>query len=200
MVQNEASLIAEIADTSAAIMRQLFVTYNKNLGTYCETPIERVLLHALSCAFAMGLGSIAFFGGRPRRFEVVKDVTYNGNPYIGAFYPQTQIGEYRADFYFEMFDTKTGSRWLRGIIECDGHDFHERTKEQAKRDKCRDRWFQSQGIFVLRFSGAEIWNDPCACALDIDQFIENSYKRRYLSGSGEKNHASCAAGSPNTTI
>lgn len=45
-------------------------------------------------------------------------------------------------------------------VECDGHDFHERTKEQAKHDKERDRWLQSNGWFVARFTGSEIYNEP----------------------------------------
>ena len=50
------------------------------------------------------------------------------------------------------------------MIECDGHDYHERTKEQAARDKKRDRFFASKGYKVLRFTGSEIWADPEAVA------------------------------------
>jgi very-short-patch-repair endonuclease len=50
------------------------------------------------------------------------------------------------------------------IVECDGHEFHERTKEQASRDKERDRALQSAGFLVFRFSGADIWRDVFACA------------------------------------
>jgi len=46
------------------------------------------------------------------------------------------------------------------IIECDGHDFHERTKEQASRDRSRDRRLQEAGYPVFRFTGSEIWRDP----------------------------------------
>jgi very-short-patch-repair endonuclease len=50
------------------------------------------------------------------------------------------------------------------IVECDGHDFHERTKEQAKRDRSRDRAFQNLGYKVFRYTGSEIFNDPFSCA------------------------------------
>mgnify|MGYP003580046510 CR=1 FL=1 len=56
-------------------------------------------------------------------------------------------------------------RWM--IVECDGHEFHERTKQQARRDKQRDRFFQSIGYKVLRFTGSEIWADPDECASEI---------------------------------
>jgi very-short-patch-repair endonuclease len=50
------------------------------------------------------------------------------------------------------------------VVECDGHDFHERTKEQAASDKARDRALQALGMRVLRFTGSEIWSDPLVCA------------------------------------
>lgn len=49
-------------------------------------------------------------------------------------------------------------------IECDGHDYHERTKEQAAHDRKRDREMTQAGIVVLRFTGSEIWKNPFACA------------------------------------
>jgi very-short-patch-repair endonuclease len=51
-------------------------------------------------------------------------------------------------------------------VELDGHDFHERTKEQATRDKSRDRRLVELGWTVLRFTGSEVWKDPRAC---VDQ-------------------------------
>lgn len=48
-------------------------------------------------------------------------------------------------------------------VECDGHDFHERTKEQARRDKGRDRKLVAAGVQVVRFTGSEIFADPLRC-------------------------------------
>lgn len=48
-------------------------------------------------------------------------------------------------------------------VEIDGHDFHEKTKEQARRDKSRDRAMAKAGILVLRFTGAEVYADVKAC-------------------------------------
>lgn len=80
--------------------------------------------------------------------------------------PQVQVGKYCADFLFKTF-YENWSRVL--VVECDGHDFHERTKEQAAKDKSRDRWFGDQRIEVMRFTGSEIHKDPKDC---VDQ-IEN---------------------------
>lgn len=76
--------------------------------------------------------------------------------------PQAQIGKYRVDFLIE--DAATG---VRAVLECDGHDFHERTKEQAQKDRSRDRELQSKGYLVLRYTGSEIYRDPWKCASDV---------------------------------
>lgn len=58
----------------------------------------------------------------------------------------------------------------RYAVELDGHSFHERTKDQAKRDKSRDRRLAAAGWSVLRFTGSEVWADALGCAyqaLDI---------------------------------
>lgn len=80
--------------------------------------------------------------------------------------PQVSIGEYRVDFlygYCRDFDN-----WRRClVIECDGHDFHEKTKEQAARDKSRDRFLSTQVGRVIRFSGSEIYRDVASCWLEV---------------------------------
>lgn len=78
--------------------------------------------------------------------------------------PQVNIGKYIADFGV-LAKARSGTV-VRGAVECDGHDFHERTKEQAKHDRSRDRYFQSCGIYTLRYTGSEIHADPLACACD----------------------------------
>lgn len=62
---------------------------------------------------------------------------------------------------------------IRVCIECDGHDFHERTKEQAARDKKRDRELATAGWTVLRFTGSEIWKDPSSCVEQVMELIGN---------------------------
>jgi len=77
---------------------------------------------------------------------------------------QAPIGNYRADFLFTV--TKMEGGKARIVIELDGHDFHERTKEQASRDKARDRWMTSNGIEVLRFTGSDVWRNPFKCVAE----------------------------------
>lgn len=57
------------------------------------------------------------------------------------------------------------------IIEVDGHDYHERTKEQAEYDKSRDRFMTRTHAKVFRFTGREVWRDPDACAYEVFEYV-----------------------------
>jgi very-short-patch-repair endonuclease len=76
-----------------------------------------------------------------------------------AIQPQASVGAYRADLLL-------ANGRQRVAVECDGHDFHERTKQQAEHDKKRDRFFAAEGITVLRFTGTEIHRNARACAIE----------------------------------
>jgi len=97
--------------------------------------------------------------------------------------PQKQIGEYRVDFlltlrrigpdYDRRMTTHDGKEVVgtkeavkRLIVECDGHEFHEKTKEQVRRDRQRDRTLQSLGMPVFRFPGSELYQDAFRCAAE----------------------------------
>lgn len=54
----------------------------------------------------------------------------------------------------------------RIAVELDGHNWHERSKEQAKADKSRDRALAAAGWHVLRFTGSEIYEDPARCVVE----------------------------------
>lgn len=51
----------------------------------------------------------------------------------------------------------------RIAVELDGHDFHERTKEQVTYRNQRDRALQAAHWRVLHFSGSEFHKNPLAC-------------------------------------
>jgi very-short-patch-repair endonuclease len=79
---------------------------------------------------------------------------------------QEQVGPYRADFLFRIRDHATG-QVKSLVVEVDGHDFHERTKAQAAKDRSRDRWMAQNGYEVMRFTGSEVYANPFKCALEI---------------------------------
>lgn len=89
---------------------------------------------------------------------------------VFLFETQAQIENYRVDFAFYQRGEQGEVRTL--IVECDGHDFHERTKEQAIADRSRDRRLQELGYTVYRFTGSEIYNDPMKCAEQIMSWVD----------------------------
>lgn len=83
---------------------------------------------------------------------------------------QAQLEGWRVDFLIHAYDfaRKGGPRgWRKLIVECDGHDFHERTKEQAAKDRSRDRQVQLDNYSVLRFTGSELYKDAWGCAEQV---------------------------------
>lgn len=94
--------------------------------------------------------------------DAQRRIAANGNNYIADFYVDTS----ERDHY--KFENN-----LRLVIECDGHDFHEKTKEQVKRGNERDYDLKIEGIEVLHFSGSEIFNAPFTCGVKALEFIEN---------------------------
>lgn len=60
-------------------------------------------------------------------------------------------------------------------IELDGHEFHERTKEQATRRNRRDRLLQGAGWKVLHVSGSELYRDPEGCVTGVITLVEGCF-------------------------
>lgn len=128
----------------------------------CESPIEALLLAALH-------KHSKICGDENLHFLLTDKPSVKPNFDEAAFvYTQITLGDYRADILIHDVTYPLElrePRWI--IVECDGHDYHERTKEQARRDKKRDRFFTAKGFKVLRFTGSEIWADPDACADEV---------------------------------
>lgn len=135
---------------------------------FCESPIE----FALAVAFlhqemtSDGLIGVAVPVHRATWLQKIG--------VVGIVYPQKKIGNYRVDFFVEIKQTADDAVLDRAIvIECDGHEWHERTPDQASRDKARDRYFAERGIPVMRFTGREIWKDPVSCAQQVADAVAN---------------------------
>lgn len=98
-------------------------------------------------------------------------------------HPQKEIKTdkslYRVDFLIQEIGLTPLSHTydIKIVVECDGHDFHEKTKDQAQRDKERDRVLQSLGYHVMRFTGSEIYKDAFSCAGEVINLIISHIKR-----------------------
>jgi len=102
-------------------------------------------------------------GGWPGACDAPKCGSYLGLRCSAALVvPQVTVksgvGKSRIDLAFAA--CRQSGPPLYVALEFDGHEFHERTKEQARRDKARDRGLQILGWRVLRFTGSEVWRDP----------------------------------------
>lgn len=130
----------------------LHITQFNNDLNRCESPIERIM-----------------YGHLHNRWFA--------SDTIHALYPQQEIQcdgkTYRADFVVEARNIHD-SKPILLAVECDGHDFHEKTKRQASRDKQRDRDFQAAGYAIMRFSGAEIVKDCGKCVAEIESFLHSN--------------------------
>lgn len=131
----------------------------------CESPIEKALYSALGAhlpELAAYLGEADFADPRVREHYHWRDGIW--------IFPQLYFPELgaRVDFFAMV---NWGGLTDGVVIECDGHDFHERTKEQAAGDRSRDRAFAKANITVLRFTGSEIFKDAEACARDAARII-----------------------------
>lgn len=140
------------------IEQQLFVQWLQCFGQRLEQTLSDDLAHTHTC---YGLS-----------------IFWNRQDIWLTLYPQHPTilngHNYRVDFLVEAHSLNPckGTKPLCSIVvELDGHDFHERTKEQATRDKRRDREFVQGGFTVLRFTGSEIYASPVAAVLDIQNTV-----------------------------
>lgn len=85
--------------------------------------------------------------------------------------PQMKIGKYTVDFLIEYNPIENPDKQIKIVVECDGHDFHEKTKKQVMKDKIRDRYFVKKGYLVFRYSGSEIVNDRFKVYKDLLQML-----------------------------
>ena len=83
--------------------------------------------------------------------------------------------DYRADFYYDTeYNFKCHYKCehdFKLIIECDGHNFHEKTKKQVKYNNERDYNLKNAGYDILHFSGSQIFNEPFKCANNTMNYI-----------------------------
>ncbi len=125
------------------------VTFDEAMR-YCESPIEARFLAAFS--------AVCLEAAEDRRRKDEGDQI--------LIQPQARLGDYRVDFLISQGATRL-------IVECDGHDFHNVTKQQALNDRKRDRWLHNDDYVVFRFTGSEIYADPKRCAEAAFRYLDD---------------------------
>jgi very-short-patch-repair endonuclease len=151
---------------------------------FCDLGIESPIEQLMGAALLFWLKSremAEWNSGRTKMFQVMpvgrfEELNPDWQTRFGGrhgiqIHPQFPIGKYTADFFVEVVDWR--QTHVMGVIECDGHDYHERTKQQAQHDKARDRYFQSLGLIVLRYTGSEIHKNPMKAAYSAMEILQN---------------------------
>ncbi len=182
--------ISKIISTATARMSESLgwlIQYATDRSEGCESPIESAFSIAFQtqCFLAVLESSPAFCAVDFRfTLEEVVGCEISDSKWFFDVRTQHQIERHRVDFLiqsarkgFAKEDPPILSPKI--IVECDGHDFHERTPDQATRDKSRDRQLQSLGYIVFRFTGREIWRDPMACAVQVFELLNKHTDELY---------------------
>ena len=144
----------------------------------CESPIEK-LFYIAYCICVSAYNYRVFSGYSDSRSPFEYDDIY---PFGSQFElkPQAEISledkKYRADFLFDTDQIYLGKHWVfkrsfKLIVECDGHEFHEKTKKQVAQGNKRDLELKKHGYDVLHFSGSQIHNEPLTCAHEVIEYI-----------------------------
>lgn len=148
-----------LAVTIGQRMHEFSAAHN---GYQMESPIEGML-------FAAMLWMDVDWAGMPKHYDLDIEILMSRRGLAGVdFYiwPQAEVCGYRADFLVWF---RHGHATGGFIVECDGHEFHERTKDQAAHDRKRDRALLAEGFPVMRFTGSEVFRDPIGCAREISE-------------------------------
>ena len=142
----------------------------------CESPIERAFALAFieaartrNCV-SVGVGDDARGG-----VDGCVEIAVASLPAAGfLLMPQFDTRDYRCDFRIWRKELLAPvDCCVELAVECDGHDFHNRTPEQARRDRARDRALALAGLEAFRFTGSEIYRDARACAESAIEYMDN---------------------------
>lgn len=144
----------------------------------CESPVEKILVADIATCFGLRVRTKptrSLYGPAPNThpdLDGIFSITVEIQKPI-----HTMNSSYRADIYAYL--TRYWHRhqrqpeWGKLVIEVDGHDYHDRTKEQASRDRKRDREMKLADYEVLRFTGSDVYRDSQQCTSDIEEFFWN---------------------------
>lgn len=61
---------------------------------------------------------------------------------------------------------------VKVVVECDGHEFHHKNKEQVTHDNEREYNLKVAGYDVIRFSGSQVHNNPLECAQKAYEYMK----------------------------
>lgn len=140
-------------------------TFNQETSLECvekrmESPIEHIFYTAFRTLMKINYMRQA----EPEMYK--GEFVFYGTDII----PQVQIGDYRVDFIV-CHAPILGQPGKNLIVECDSQEFHDRDEKQRRYEKKRERFLQSQGFHIYRFTGSEIKRNPFKVAAESISYI-----------------------------
>lgn len=161
---------------STAIYKEIRPFVSLHLLERCESPIEQLLF--ISLASKLDYYSGLFGAALGLTVGLQQEIKTELKTYRVDFLVTWDESEYKPDDPLADEFGMVTTTYSQIVVECDGHDFHERTKEQAQRDKARDRALQAAGYTVLRYTGSEIWKDPDGCAREVYRLVGEQARQK----------------------
>jgi very-short-patch-repair endonuclease len=86
---------------------------------------------------------------------------------------RTSISTENRRIDYALFVKIFANEEIKIAVECDGHDFHEKTPHQAARDSAKNGDLQIAGWRLLRFTGRQIRQNPKYCATRVAELAKN---------------------------
>ena len=151
----------EAADFAGRVERESFIY---NIGSECvdlgmQSPLEHILYVAMQVVMRVNL------------IDMARPLTPNEMDEGISILPQHKIDAYRADFFVSYFPCGSTAPTRSVVVECDGTAFHERTEDERRLEKRRDRHMQKRDLKVFRYTGKEIMSNPYKIAAEIIGYV-----------------------------
>lgn len=175
LVPNVLAFIDKAAALHGKVCEEKFSTDMFRYLTYgaCHSPIEDMFFVAV------------------RAICAAEDVEINPDPgWVGSgkmqagkglfVRTQAEVGKYRVDFLLTQNRLAPDTSCPPIVVELDGHDFHDKDKNQRRYEKARDRFLAKERLVVLHFTGSEVVADPFKVAHEVLSMLGVfSYEKEY---------------------
>lgn len=159
-------IVTAALSKQSEIIRADFDDIEKNPGLL-QSPIEVLFFQCLQAHMICFQDNPTIFASRDIPVSKKLFVTHG----VAVCLCQVTLLDWPVDFAFYARRYSTGGISILAI-ECDGHEFHERTPGQAARDRSRDRRLQEAGITVMRFTGSELHRNAWGCFAEVLRWVD----------------------------
>lgn len=92
-----------------------------------------------------------------------------------------KIGDktYFVDFAIILIPFYPSDPLYKLFVEIDGHEFHEKTKQQASNDRKRERALLSKCDHLIRLTGSEVYKEGHRCAKETLSILRKKFHEKY---------------------